>query len=303
MLRKKLIPTPSSIPAAAAAGTCTIDLPIGLKYHTVGLNVSNSAGTALASLISEVRLKINGKTQRALTATQLGETNGLYGTQFANLVKGTGATTKTDFTFHLAEPWRKDIGQVSIPAWNVAGPNVRSFQAELDFLAVGGETAKSVAGYYEAEPATGALGTIAKVQRHSLSVSGTVQDVNLLGLLAPGDFLQSISLFKCSGAAVGVIKAQLIINGEIIHDLLEFWEQFYALTSREMVPDTTATNPRYDIVLDFDDPLTNAVRMQGVNEARLHLEFGTVNQTTGAVASSAASGSMPMIITAVGLAN
>lgn len=299
MLRKKLMPTFNSIPAAAAAGTSFVDLPLGLTYHTLGLEYYNSQASVFDTLLTELRIKINGKTQRQYTAAQLSATNGLMGSAFPVIVRG--SLKYNHLVMMLAEPFRKDIGQIQLPAWNIAGPNVRSFQLEVDWAAVGSETSKTIQGYYEAEPARGELGLISKVARQSLGASGTSQDFNLLGLVNPRDYLQQISLFPTGDA--GVIKAQLVLNGEIVHDLLDFWQQSASLTCREMVPDAstgTGMKPRYDIVLDFDDPIVNQVAMAGINEAKLHVEYGTVNVTTGAISSSAATGTLTALITTVG---
>lgn len=298
MLRTSLIPTASSMPAANTAGTSLLDLPIGKRYHAINLEVKDGLNaTALATMITGGRIKINGNTRREFTMTQLGALNGLMGASFANKTIGTTTNVRYGIKILLAEPFRKDLRQVQLPAWDIAGPNVRSFQVELDWAAVGADT-KTLTGSYQWEPATAPLGSITKWTRSTLAAAGTTQDFNLLGMIPASDYLQSIHLF--TPTTNSPVKASLILNGEIVWDNIEFWQMATHLESREMVADVTATNPRYDIVIDYDDPIINAVRMQGINEARLHVEYGTVNQTTGAIAYGAATGSMPVLIQHVG---
>jgi hypothetical protein len=76
-LRRKLLPTANAVPANGSAGTATLDLPLGLKYHAIGLELGGvvaGGSTALTlgttipvtgtNLIEDVRVKLNGEVQR-----------------------------------------------------------------------------------------------------------------------------------------------------------------------------------------------------------------------------------------------
>lgn len=288
-LRKKLLPTFNAI-AAGSKATC--DLPLGLRYHTITLelsdngvsSVSNNIDTILTALVTNIYVKINGKAQRTHSGKQLNQMNGSNGNRWLAQTSGTpgNANFRIYLTIFFAEPWRKDIREVQLSAWNMAGPNVESFQIEVELNA--GLTTPNVTGFYEFEPATGPLGTITKVIQQSLAAVGTTQDFNTLDRR---DFLQAIHLFPTSDAKY-VNKVRLTANGVEVQDLLTNTENQVILNNREMQPDLSAT-PRFDLALDYDDPVGRALQLDGLSEFTLHVEY-----------SASAAGTMPALIVRAG---
>ena len=290
-IRKKLLPTFNAV-ASGQAATC--DLPLGLKYHAIHLELADN-GTAsngnatdipatLAALIGDIRVKINGKVQRVHSGAELNAMNSVNGAAY--VVKASGTAGQSDYrvylTIYFAEPWRKSPAQQAAPAWNVSGDKVRSFQLEVDV--VSGLTGFTITGFYEYEPADGTIGAITKVVRQTFAALGTTQDFNTIDRR---DFLQALHLFATTDSKY-VNKAKLTANGVEIHDLLNTLENQVILLGRELTPDTSAT-PRYDLVLDYDDPLSGALPLDGLAELTLHVEY-----------SASAAGNMVVLIVRVG---
>jgi hypothetical protein len=78
---------------------------------------------------------------------------------------------------------------------------------------------------------------------------------------------------------------ELFPDGVIIQDLLNWRDNQVLLTNRDMNPDSAAAAPRFDLVLDADDPVNGALLAQGLQEFTLHVAY-----------SSAASGNLVAII-------
>lgn len=296
MLRKAVLPTFNSVPASGSAGTATVDLPLGIKYGIIWLEFGDDSATTLASgnLVGDIRVKVNGKVQRNHSAVQLNAINNLNGTAFAAKIKGATTAYRTYLPIFFAEPWRKDVNQMMLPAWNAVG--IQSFQIEVDLKAVTCATNTRIQGFYEWAPATGPIGSIAKIIRQSLPAVGTIQDYNTLDRR---DYLQSIHMFTTSDSKCA-IKAKLTADGNIVHDLIDAQQNQAILLAREMNPETGTNNPRYDIVFDYDDPINNALDAGRLSELTLHAEFGTYTTATGAFAVSAASGTMDTLIVRAG---
>lgn len=270
-LRKKLLPTFNGV---ASGGTATVDLPIGLLYHVIwikigydGANASKeTAGSAANQIVGDIRVKINGKVQRVFTAKELNAMNSSNGSQFALKTSGTmGSSGYREYIpIFLAEPWREDVREQVLSAWNVN--QVRSFQIEVDIKTI---TSPIVAGYYEFEPSPGGdIGTIVKVIRQTFAVNGTSIDLNTIDRR---DYLQALHLFSTSDTKY-VTKLKLTANGTEIQDLIDYLENRAINLSRGLNPDTTAA-PRFDLILDYDDRLGSALPLDGLNELTLQLHF------------------------------
>lgn len=280
-LRRKQLPTASAV---AASQTATFDLDLGKRYHSLWLEIGDTATIAgttvdavLAVAIDQIRLKVNGKVQRTMTAVELNRLNGLMGSAYdgscslASLSSGLTAGAKIYLPIWLSEPWRKNNAEVPLTAWNAVG--IDSLQLEVDMHS--GLTAPVLTGFYEYDAPTGGMGAIVKWMRQSFGPAGTTQDFNTI---TKKDWLQSIHLFVPTGAAWHVDKVKFTANGAEIHDLLNTLENQQILAGRELVPETLASalvsnHPRYDVVFDYDDPVNGALNANGLNEMTLHLEY------------------------------
>src|SRR2546422_226969 len=98
-LRKKLLPTFNAI-AAGSKATC--DLPLGLRYHSITLELGDSGAASattpdldaiLTNLVTNIYVKINGKSQRTSTAKQLNQINGSNGVRWLAQTSGARGTS------------------------------------------------------------------------------------------------------------------------------------------------------------------------------------------------------------------
>jgi hypothetical protein len=271
MLRQKLLPTPTAI---AAGSTSTFNLDLGLRYHAIWLELGDSVGiaggdlrTVLAAAVDQIRLKVNGKVQRTMTAAELYDINSLMGAAFA--ASSSGTRTQAGYRMYLpiwlAEPWRKNNAEVPLTAWNAQG--IASLQLEVDLHA--GLTAPVLTGWFEYDNATGNLGAITKWIRQTFAAAGTQMDINTID---KRDYLNSIHFYPESSNTRFVNKLRLTANGAEIRGLMTALENQAMLLGRELVPDQSAT-PRFDLVLDYDDPINNALNCNGLAELTVHVEF------------------------------
>lgn len=269
MLRQKLLPTPTAI---AAGSTSTFNLDLGLRYHALWLELGSSGVIAgdtlrarLANTIGQIRLKVNGKVQRTMEAVELLDIYSLMGSPFAGSVSGTPgeAGYRMYLPIWLAEPWRKNNAEVPLTAWNAQG--IASLQLEVDVVAA----TPVLKGWFEYDNPTGNLGAITKWIRQTFAASGTEMDINTID---KKDYLNSIHFYATVGGTSRYVnKLRLTANGAEIRGLLTALENQALLLAREMIPDQT-TN-RFDLVLDYDDPINNALNCNGLAELTAHVEF------------------------------
>jgi hypothetical protein len=235
--------------------TGTIDLPIGPRYHSVILKVQ-AAGKTLTQILSEIRVKVNGKVQRVHTATELDALNTLQGTSaiYASQNSG-GAGNAYYLTLFFAEPWRV-VQQIREGlAWSTGG--LGTFQIETDFNATaesGG--ALSCTAWAEVDSSldakTGApdpLGIISKWYRTQIPVVGTSQPFTGF---PKRDAYQQISFFDAN-----ISQVQIKIDNIVIRDIPKAVNDA-VLVKAGMVP----IAGRFDLIFDHDDILGSALPMQ-----------------------------------------
>lgn len=304
-----LLPTPNAV---ATGQTSTFNLDLGKRYHALWLELGDTATIAgttvaavLANTVDQIRLKVNGKVQRTMLATELHAINGLMGATFAgkstlaSLSGGLTAGSRILLPIWLAEPWRNNNAEAALTAWNAAG--IDSLQLEVDLHS--GLTAPILTGFYEYDAPTGGMGAIVKWIRQTFGASGTAQDFNSISKL---DWLQSLHLWPIAESPTVTkvaYKVKFTANNVAIRDLLTRRENDAVLAGRNMNPtvfDTTSdatarASGVFNLVFDYDDPVNSALNANGLNEMTLHVEFA---DNAGAAAS--ASGSMVAIIQRTG---
>ncbi len=305
MLRKTILPTIQSI---ATGQKATLDMPLGIRIHAIWLEFSDAAGafaqnfsaidTCLDAFATDIRVKLNGHTQREHTPKQLNQINGSNGAQYnaINFVSGTAntATARVRLPIYFKEPWRADTIARDLPAWNVdAGQN--SFQIEIDVKS--GLVTPNITGWYEWEPLRqdvngGKLAAVTKMFRQSLPALGGSNDFSIRNVATTG-FLQSIHFFPIT-AANYVNKVRLRANGSDVQDLIDAGQNAALLRGSDLLPDTTVA-PRFDLVLDYDDPLNSALRLDGLSSLDLQTQYAAAG-----VAITNASGSIPTVFVVAG---
>jgi len=282
-LRKKLLPTFSK---AVSGQTATCNLDLGKKYHiiwvTIGYDATNTGkdlepASAANDIVGEIRLLVNGKVQRRIRGRELNLINKLNGTQYAATVLGGVAMGVSGYKIavpiFLSEPWRKSNAEAALMGWNLAGPTVGSASIEVDFNTI---DTPYISGWYEWSPADGGLGAITKWIRMTFGASGTQQDFNTLD---KRDYYHSIHLFPPTGSFVQ--NVQLTADGVIVHDLISYADNQAMLKNRDMNPVNDLSYPRYDLVLDQDDPLNGALLAQGLQEFTLSVRYAGGTTASG----------------------
>ena len=254
MLRIKQLPTFDSV---APGKKAVVNLPLGLRYHVVWLELGNNAVAAntITDLVDDIVVKINGKPQRIATGDQTNQLNGVNGPQF--LLSATGVDGQVTRRLHLpiyfAEPWRKSVDEVAALALRANG--IESLQIEVGMKA--GLAAPLLSGWYEFDYDNRPIGIISKWNRRDFSAVGSSVDISTID---KRDFIEAVHLFPTSdGKFVSDVK--LTANGEEIRDRITTVQNAATLLGREMNPDTSAT-PRYDLVFDYDDPVNGALPTQ-----------------------------------------
>jgi hypothetical protein len=133
--------------ASPAVAVC--DLPRDRRYHTLFITATATGTTDAASVVQEINLVINGKSQRRLTVPQLRALNAFNGTGY----NGSDANT---LVIHLREPWFTDPQDQHALSWGMGG--VSSFRVEVTIKS--GLTAPSVLGSYVADEGRDAKGQL-----------------------------------------------------------------------------------------------------------------------------------------------
>lgn len=205
--RKIILPTPNAV---AASSTALIQCPIGAayRYRAIHLQIGVLSGTnavaatALPSAVQtgtvysytgDIRLKVNGRTQRLHTASQLARLNSINGSAYAASTWGNRAGDDKwgqVLTLHFAEPWRKNLAQADALA--LPSSMLNSLEVEVDFGAAPTNAASSnplilkAWAEVDSEPANSVHRNgpvISKVFRHNLTggtTAGSAVDVTWL---------------------------------------------------------------------------------------------------------------------------
>ena len=130
--------------AVAAGQTASVSLPVGnLTYHRLLIEVgmSNTGGGSKANLetyISQIRLNLNGKVQRRMSASQLDSINAYHGKPN----NGSGF-----LEIYFSEPWLRTAEGEDALAWGMA--DIATFTVEMDLAA--GITAPTIQLHSEIE--------------------------------------------------------------------------------------------------------------------------------------------------------
>lgn len=266
-----------------STGSCTVivELPIGPRYHHLIVQGSYGSGTntiaGVATWFNDIRVKLNGRTQRQMTGTQLRALNMLNGAAY-DAVSGEAPNTApgASIPIFFAEPWRKDARDQDALAWPTQwkGGNFQSFQVEIDLGSATSAAALQVWAVVddfvpEQSP------QICKWLRQNFAASGSSFDITTFDRR---DFLNQISLWAPTISSSGVLDIlTLRLDGQILHEL-SMTANNALLTQYGMTPATG----RYDIVLDHDDLLGSAVNLNGSRDIAL-----TVTCNTGTMSSTA----------------
>lgn len=291
MLRNDQLPTFQGV---VAGQTAICELNLGRRLNSIILEVGDADGTVayakdgngniVDALISQIRVKLNGKPQRTMSLGELCEINSVNGAQYGVRTSGTPGDPdyRTYAQIYFAEPWRKVPTEEKVGAWNLAG--IESCQVEVDIKE--GVNSPVVRGIFDFDPLTGTIGRITKWIRQSFEAVGTEQDIQTIDRKI-GEFIQAIHAFPSTDGKY-INRYRVTAAGENIRDLIYTLQNQAILLGYDLNPDVSDI-PRLDIVFDYDDRLNSALPLS-VNGVRIpdltfHIEW-----------SASANGNLPTII-------
>ncbi len=252
-----------SFNSVGAGQTATISLPTDRRYHAVFINYKTNANQAtIEADITEIRVKVGGKTQRVYSAKELNIINGLNGYSFrAGYIP-----------IFFSEPWRRNQLQEDLLAWGMA--NINDFQIEvvIDSAAV----SPTLGGFAIVDNVEQNLENIIKVRRQGVGVTAT--GIVTVHTLTKQDIYHRI---HCIEAAAGDIKSV-----DITIDSFDVYKQKDAendavLDMRGFVPQASVFHVVFDETQRVEDGLP-LIKPNGkaVSEFRLDFDMSTTNDFT-----------------------
>lgn len=306
MLNVSKLPTPDSIPGNNTVGTSRIQIPRGIKLSKIALHPygdNGSTGTALDSLVTEVRVVLNGKVQIQGSPAQLNGIQALNGSAWAEYDSGGSTGRNQVLNLFFERRWMKARNAASIGQWNLHPDDVNSLYVEVDW-AGSNAASKTLYGDYEWEPLEGRLGNIFKVSRNQIIASGTDNVNSLTNMVPSSDLLTEIHIPKV-GTTTSVVKTTLNHNGTYRFEEVDYFQQRAGLLAADLNPPTLAVYNNYSLILDRNEPAVDAIAMRQANQLDLRTWYGTVATTT-TVVTYAAPGSataMPVLLVHYGPPN
>jgi hypothetical protein len=295
-----------SFNGVGAGQTATLDLPVGPRYHVLWLRADNTAHGAITAIIDEIRIKVNGKVQRTMSASELNALNALNNAPTGTL--GTAASAEyssyqisSDDSFipiFMAEPFRgRQLGsQFMSDALAWATGDIASLQLEVDLNATNAGVALSayaevdnaivtVDGLQKSLP----MGQIVKWERHIIPYSGNGV-VNWDKLPKSRGSILGVHFFRDGTNGGRVSDCQVLADNYEWRNVDEY-ENAMVLKSRGMTPTVqgATSGQRYDLVFDYDEGGSGLVVAQ-VQSLQLNLT----------IAGSSAAGSITAISQTLG---
>jgi hypothetical protein len=252
----------------------TTRIPGGLMLRKIILAAAVAAGNKLfTEIVNDIRLNINGKTQRLASADEINQLNTRHGADYALSESGTigGANLVQYLTLHFREPWRVDPASNNgrIYAWNLTDVPGLEVQVEIKT----GLVTPTLTGFYEYEApdTTRGLGAITKWLRKDLGPTVTPVDVPDTFELNQANRLHAIHLFPTANGQY-VTKTSLKFGSTLFLDQVDYLTQQANLIAQGITPDGSAT-PRYDIELDQSDSVIDTLPLGGQVSQNLKLDF------------------------------
>lgn len=210
MLFPKMLPFTNVV----ADGVASLELPIGMTYHRIILELGGTTFTK--AMITNIKAKLNGKTFYEIPGTELDEIN-----QYKGLT-----AAATFLTIDFTEPFAKTVGGMGGGAIGTAS-GVRSFTLEVTIAGATAPTLQSWAMQSEPMP----LGLIMGLVHHpvTFSAGGTFPIVLPHGKEA-GHLIKRVHFFHANMTALEVKKNGLVIFDEMALDIAEFIGEEYGQT-------------------------------------------------------------------------
>jgi hypothetical protein len=162
----------------AVSGNAVVNLPVNRRYHAIILNLTAGNQTAVGSIVSAMRIVVNGVPVRTITpqqTIQIAQANGYY-------------PRLGELPIFFTEPYRgmQDIEPNDSTAWDMFGQS--TFEIHLTFTAA---TTPAVSGVLEYDYIPNTLPDgkpflqIIGMHSHTLAVAAAQNDINTLKFRNP----------------------------------------------------------------------------------------------------------------------
>ncbi len=281
-----------------AGQTATCDLAIGPRYHVLWLEIfarkASSACPTLLETVDIIKLKINDRTQREVTATELNALYTLLGAGYAiQTADGYHPDAVTADTYgrifripiFFAEPWRKGYAEsdlMALPTKFSNGTQLRSLSVEIGLVNTSGVTEQEARVYAEVDEVLGAVDkdgnpmlNLSKWRRKSEAFTGNGW-LDIVNLPRNGR-LQQLSAFAPGSETI--LQAKVEVDNKVKFD------QFYGMNKAQLNAREFNSSghlaQRFDLVFDYDDIPASALRLDGANQFKVSLQLA--NATTGSL--------------------
>jgi hypothetical protein len=241
-MAKNIVKLPN-LNAVAAGQTATLDVPLGPTYHAIYLIYKESGTLAsevnLKAGLNDYRVKINGKAQRTLSATQSLEINQIYQAPF-----NAGC-----LPIFFAEPWRRTGAGEDSLAWGTQ--DVSTFQIEVDIDAAA--TAPTIEAYAEISRVRRPLGIISKNRRFTIGVTSTGER-QIQNLPKIGTSYAALHMFETTAADISEVLVEI--------DQTKVWETPAFLANAVYdVNEITTQSGIFSTIFDFDRRVSSTLSM------------------------------------------
>lgn len=307
----KIIQPCNPVIGVAKGQVATLDLQIGPRFHVLWLEITATAAAnktlVLADVLDLISIKINGKPQRAYTATELDQIQTAFGDNFqangynydggvftwANGVRQGPQVAKTTMfliPLFFCKPWRKSYAAADMMAWFTAwqdGSVLRSFQVELTVPNTGNVDAASaitVNAYAETDNVVGPVSNgqpialINKFKRLAVPYTG-MGDLYVLNL-EKRQVCNQISFF-CpikNGVYDAISRLQVIKDNAILRDVIRARND-QSLIAREF-NEAGLPEARFDVVFDYSDSPLDGLLLEGSKDFRVISTIGVAGATS-----------------------
>lgn len=210
-----------------ANGVATLSLPIGMTYNRIILALG---GTFTKSMITDIKVKLNGKVILQNTGARIDTINTFRGI----------AANASFLTLDFSEPFAKRIEDQYLGNLNTA-KGVSSLTIEVT---IAGATSPTLDSYSELS-APAVLGAIAKqiIFTQSIGAAGKFP-MKIIDVANRGALIKSIHFFHAGNVSALEVKK----NGVVIFDNIPTAVNNYNLTEYKNVPQTNVYH--YDTCLD-----------------------------------------------------
>lgn len=244
----------------AAGQTATLQLPTGnVTYHKLVLAVgtSEAGGGSQANIeagITQIRLKLNGKTQRTMSAKELDSINAFYGRSFQT------RNSLGYLEIFFSEPWRRDSRGEDALAWGTQ--DISTFQVEVDIAA--GLTAPTLTPHVDVEYISRPNGLISKWLHYNQPVSSTGVVTNNTLPKRPADLYQAIHAFPATSTDI----TDVTVKTDSVDRFKGTYFDMQSLLASESPGGITSFSPQssmFHIVFDRTGRITDALPMQYVD--------------------------------------